>query len=40
MNRMRFVREGIQTAAECPDAEEVRIGDEVVGRLLGRACKF
>ena len=40
MNRMRFVREGIQTAAECPDAEDVRIGDKVVGRLLGRACKF
>ena len=40
MNRMRFVRDGIQTAAECPDAEEVRIGDKLVGRLLGRACKF
>ena len=40
MNRFRFLREGVKTAAECPDAEEVRLGDKVVGRLLGRACKF
>jgi uncharacterized membrane protein len=40
MNRMRFMRDGIQAAAECPDAEEVRVGDKVIGRLLGRACKF
>jgi uncharacterized membrane protein len=40
MNRMRFLRDGIPAAAECADSEEVRIGDKVVGRLLGRACKF
>ena len=40
MNRMRFLREGIPAAAECVDSEEVRVGDKVVGRLLGRACKF
>jgi uncharacterized membrane protein len=40
MNRMRFLREGIPAAADCPDAEEVRVGDTLVGRLLGRTCKF
>lgn len=40
MNRMRFLREGVQASAACADAEEVRVGDQVVGRLLGRACKF
>lgn len=40
MNRMRFLREGIPAAADCPDAEEVRVGDQLVGRLLGRTCKF
>lgn len=40
MNRMRFLRDGIATSASCADAEEVRVGDKVVGRLLGKACKF
>jgi uncharacterized membrane protein len=40
MNRMRFLREGIPAVADCPDAEEVRVGDTLVGRLLGRTCKF
>jgi uncharacterized membrane protein len=40
MNRFRFLREGTPAAAQCPDAEEVRVADKVVGRLLGRACKF
>ncbi len=39
MNRMRFLRDGV-TAAACADAEEVRVGDKVVGRLLGKSCKF
>lgn len=39
MNRMRFLREGV-TAPTCADAEEVRVGDKVVGRLLGKSCKF
>lgn len=40
MARMRFLREGIASAAPCPDAEEVRSGETVVGRLLTKACKF
>ncbi len=40
MNRFRFLREGVQTSAQCTDAEEVRVGDQVVGRLLARGCKF
>ena len=39
MNRMRFLREGVKAAA-CTDAEDVRVGDKVVGRLLGKSCKF
>lgn len=39
MNRMRFLREGV-TAAACTDIEEVRVGEQVVGRLLGKSCKF
>lgn len=40
MNRMRFVREGMALSAPCPDAEEVRAGDALLGRMLARACKF
>lgn len=40
MARMRFLRDGIASAAPCPDAEEVRSNDKVVGRLLTKACKF
>lgn len=40
MSRMRFLRDGTQTNAPCPDAEEVRAGDKVLGRLLTKACKF
>jgi hypothetical protein len=39
MRRMRFLREGVATTA-CTDAEDVRVGDKVVGRLLGKTCKF
>ncbi len=39
MNRMRFLRAGVAAAA-CADAEDVRVGDKVVGRLLGKSCKF
>lgn len=39
MNRMRFLRAGV-TAAACPEAEDVRVGDKVVGKLLGKSCKF
>jgi len=39
MNRMRFLRDGV-TAPACTDAEDVRVGDNVVGRLLGKSCKF
>ncbi len=38
-SRMRFVREGI-TSAKCDDAEVVRSGDKVLGRLLTKKCKF
>ncbi len=40
MSRMRFLREGTPNNAPCPDAEEVRSGDTVLGRLLTKACKF
>jgi uncharacterized membrane protein len=41
MRRMRFLRDGVASAAaSCADAEEVRVGDKVVGRLLGKSCKF
>lgn len=40
MSRMRFLRDGTPTNAPCPDAEEVRVGDKVLGRLLTKACKF
>lgn len=39
MRRMRFLRDGIATTA-CTDAEDVRVGDKVVGKLLGKSCKF
>jgi len=39
MNRMRFLREGVAAAA-CTDVEDVRVGEQVVGRLLGKSCKF
>ena len=40
MARMRFLREGIASSAPCPDAEDVRSGETLVGRLLTKACKF
>lgn len=40
MSRMRFLREGGSVSVTCPDAEEVRAGETVVGRLLTKACKF
>ncbi len=40
MSRMRFLRDGAPSGAPCPDAEEVRSGDKVIGRLLTKACKF
>jgi uncharacterized membrane protein len=40
MSRMRFLRTGVADVGACADAEEVRAGDVVVGRLLTKACKF
>ncbi len=40
MSRMRFLRDGTATTTPCPDAEEVRSGEKVIGRLLTKACKF
>lgn len=40
MTRLRFLRTGISDATKCADAEEVRDGDKVAGRLLTKACKF
>lgn len=40
MSRMRFLRSGVADDAACANAEEVRSGDTVVGRLLTSACKF
>ncbi len=40
MSRMRFLRTGSADAVECADAEDVRSGEVLVGRLLTKACKF
>jgi uncharacterized membrane protein len=40
MSRMRFLRSSVTATVSCPTAEDVRSGDEVVGRLLAKACKF
>jgi uncharacterized membrane protein len=40
MTRMRFLRAGVGDATKCDDAEEVRAGDTLVGRLLTKACRF
>ncbi len=40
MRRMRFLRDGVASSAACPEAEDVRIGDKVIGKLLGKSCKF
>jgi hypothetical protein len=40
MSRMRFLRKGIADGTKCEDAEEVRSGDTVIGRLLTKACRF
>ena len=40
MSRMRFLREGAPATAPCPDAEEVKSGDTLIGRLLTKSCKF
>jgi len=40
MTRMRFLRKGTADGTKCDDAEEVRSGDTVIGRLLTKACRF
>ena len=40
MTRMRFLRTGVAGATKCAEAEEVRAGETVAGRLLTKACKF
>jgi uncharacterized membrane protein len=40
MSRMRFLRTGVATTATCATSEDVRVGDQVVGRLLAKSCKF
>jgi uncharacterized membrane protein len=40
MSRMRFLRAGVSDATACADAEEVRAGETVLGRLLTPKCKF
>lgn len=40
MTRMRFLRDGVSPETQCADAEEVRTGDKVVGRLLTPKCRF
>ncbi|HVY90952.1 MAG TPA: hypothetical protein VG942_18940 [Hyphomonadaceae bacterium] len=39
-SRMRFLRTGVADATKCDDTETVKAGDKVVGRLLGKKCKF
>lgn len=40
MSRMRFLRSTVTTTAACEKAEDVRAGDQVVGKLLAKGCKF
>lgn len=40
MSRMRFLRSSVTANADCPAAEEVKMGDQVIGRLLTKSCKF
>ena len=40
MRRMRFLRDGVASSASCAEAEDVRVGDKIVGKLLGKTCKF
>jgi uncharacterized membrane protein len=40
MSRMRFLRAGSSETTKCADAEDVKSGDKVVGRLLSKKCKF
>ncbi len=40
MSRMRFLRSTVTTTATCEKAEEVRTGDQVIGKLLAKGCKF
>jgi len=40
MNRMRFLREGVATNAACDNAEDVRAGETVLGRMLPASCRF
>jgi uncharacterized membrane protein len=40
MARMRFLRKGVADGTKCDDAEEVRSGDTLVGRLLTKTCRF
>jgi hypothetical protein len=37
---MRFLRDGVASSASCAEAEDVRVGDKIVGKLLGKTCKF
>ncbi len=40
MSRMRFLRQGVNDAAKCEGAEEVRAGDKLLGRMFKPKCKF
>jgi uncharacterized membrane protein len=40
MSKMRFLRAGVSDATKCPDAEEVKAENKVLGRLLTPKCKF
>ncbi len=40
MSRMRFLRASVTTTATCEKAEDVLAGEQVVGKLLAKGCKF
>jgi uncharacterized membrane protein len=40
MMSMKFLREGQLSAAQCPNAEEIRANGVLLGRMLPAACKF
>lgn len=40
MTRMRFLRDGVTGTAPCEKGEEVRAGDQVLGRMLADSCRF
>jgi uncharacterized membrane protein len=39
-SQMRFLRDGVSPETKCEGAEDVKAGEQVIGRLLASKCKF